>query len=406
MSTILIGLRIIDGTGSKPIENGYVQIDDGTIQAVGSGVGIPSESSSVVLDLKGRTVIPGIINLHAHISHISAPPESPMPAHPEYTAAMRETAAVLYAMPWARAALDAGITTIRDPGCAISLLVLRDAINEGRIVGPRLFLSGPRLVPKIRAQWTNDPLRYEINGMAEATDAVRYLIRSRVDLVKFIADGATAEGAFRWDAMQLSDDEARAIVDISHRMGLKVSSHALSAGAVKAAVRAGVDTIEHGYGLDEECIQLMLENDTYFVPTMQLFELASQYMESTGRDDWPFIRNYQTARDMGLENVAKAVSAGVKIAFGTDSAQFFNPHDEVVTEMHMLKKVGFSSMQAIVAATKTSAEALGQQQNLGTLEQGKYADLIVVDGDPLEDVDSLRRPMLVMKAGQLVVDRR
>ena len=368
------------------IENGFVTPD-----AVGAAAG----SDIKVIDLSGSFVLPGLMDSHVHLSH------EPSRGRRRTQRGDRDTDTpaqlAVNAMIYARRTLAAGFTTVRDVGSDDqSVFAARNAINGGRMIGPRIMVAGSAIAVTgghgdgIPMEDTGNPgarlAHGTCDGPVECRKAVRYQFKLGADLIKFTSTGGF--GSNTELEPQLFMDEMQAIIETSHMLGLKATTHAYSAVAIKDAIRAGVDSIEHGFLLDDEAIKLMKKNGVWLVPT-----LAASYP--------PPIFNIPDPMSVRLRNeyraFERAYAAGVKIAFGTDAGTF--KHGTNAKEFEMMVGFGMSEMDAIYAATVSTAELYGIADQAGTLEAGKLADLIAVTGDPLADISVLRDIDFVMKSG-------
>ncbi|MGH7031146.1 MAG: amidohydrolase family protein [Stellaceae bacterium] len=408
MIRVLKGARLIDGTGAGPVEAAIV-IRDRTIEAVETGAhgGWPAEAE--IIDVAGMTVLPGLIDVHDHLAMHGYDLARRWGIDEPQTTRTLRTAKVL------GETLAAGYTTVRD---AAGLDAgFKRAIEEGLIAGPRLVLSlviispiggiGDRLSPSgFSCCVPNDPLLPDgvVNGLADVRAVVRRVVRAGADVIKCATTGGASsrpghgptDGAFNLDEMQ-------ALVEEAHALDRRVICHALGGRGLKIAVEAGVDSIDHGCYLDgePELIDQMAERGIFFVPTFAVYDYHR-------KSPLPHIR--ERARDLEEHHVAslrRALSAGVKIAAGTDAGGHGHPPNAI--EIACLVRAGMAPFQALRAATGWAAECIGRDADLGTIEKGKLADLVVVKGDPLGDVTILQDPeriALVIKDGEIVANRR
>lgn len=358
-----------------------------------------------VIDLKDRTVLPGLIDTHVHFSFS---PETKL-----WSAAIDTPEDVaLFAFSNAKKTLEAGFTTVRDVGSdGYSIHALRDAINDGTVTGPRIFLSGTSLsivgghgdMSGLNRKTTEALYPYDYTGAC--TGAVECALRVReaakygADLIKITSTGGIMSQQARGLGQHLSDDELTSIVTTAHSLGLKVAAHAHGGAGVAASVRAGVDSIEHGTYLDAETAKLMAARGTWLVPTLGLLD---------GRKDSDASPAVQTkmaeARRVAGRNIRLAVEHKVKFAFGTDAG--VSPHGQNARQFRLMVEQGpMTPMAALRSATLDAATLLGQSDHLGTIEPGKYADMIAVAGDPYRDIGLLERVTAVIKDGQLVTRR-
>jgi len=313
---------------------------------------------------------------------------------------------------YSRLTLDAGFTTVRNLGDdGITTKALRNAITQGYVQGPRIFTSGKSLATTgghadptngHRGDLMGDPnAKYGVvNGVSEARKAVRQRYKEGADLIKITATGGVLSAAKSGQNPQFMDDELEAIMQTAKDYGFKVAAHAHGAEGMKRAVKAGINSIEHGTLMDDEVRSLMKKNGTYLVPTILAGEFVAQKAEIDGY--FPEVVRPK-ARSIGPQlkaNFKKAYEAGIKIAFGTDSG--VSEHGDNAKEFKLMVDNGMPAIEAIRAATVHAADLLGESDNLGSLSTGKFADLIAVKGNPLEDVSILETVSFVMKNGEVV----
>jgi len=393
--------RLLAVPGTKPESRMTVVIRNERIERIEKGfvtadsIDTPAGSDIEVIDLSDRFVLPGLMDAHVHLMREPARGRGRRQRgdRDEPTPAQSAVNAIIFA----RRNLAAGFTVLRDVGSNDqSVLAVRDAINAGRMIGPRILVSGSALAvtgghgDSIRIEDTGDPgsrlADGTCDGPIECRKAVRYQYKLGADLIKFTSTGGF--GSNTGLEPQLFEDEIRAIVDTAHLLGMKVTTHAYSAVAIKDVVRAGVDSIEHGFLLDDEAIRMMKEKGVWLVPT-----ISASYP--------PPIFNIPDPPSVKLRNeyraFERAYAAGVKIAFGTDVGTF--KHGTSAKEFEMMVGFGMSAMDAIYSATVSTAALFGIADDAGTLEAGKLADLIAVKGDPLADISALRDIDFVMKSG-------
>ena len=389
--------RLLDVRTGKTLANQLIIIQDDKIASVGSGTQIPAGAQ--VIDLSSATVLPGLIDAHTHITMttnfgysrlgISIPREA------------------LNGARNARVTLDAGFTTIRNVGASgFTDVALRDAINAGDVPGPRMLVSGPAL--SITGGHCDDNLlpfewHAQSDGVADGVEAVQHktreIIKYGADLIKICATGGVLSHGDNPQASQYTLDEMKAIVADAHRLGRKVAAHAHGAQGIRWASEAGVDSIEHGSYIDDAAIAEMKKNGTYLVPTLYL---ADWFLANAERIGTPpeLIGKAREVMPAARKNVARAFAAGVKVGFGTDAAVY--PHGLNAHEFAVMVKLGLTPLRAIQAATINDADLLGWSDKVGTLEPGKWADVVAVDGDPLADVTTLERVKFVMKGGEVI----
>ena len=400
--TLIHAGRLIDGKANAPRQGVTVVVENGRIAAVENGYRTPAAGEAAI-DLKNHTVMPGWIDSHVHLG--TEP--SPQAYIERFTLSAPDLA--LRAAAHARQTLLAGFTTVRNLGDAGGVTVaLRDAIRRGWVDGPRIVTAGKSIATTGgHADPTNGwaehiqhdpgPAEGVVNGPDDARKAVRQRYKEGSDVIKITATGGVLSLARSPDAPQFTEEELRAIVEAARDYGFKVAAHAHGTEGMKRAVRAGVDSIEHGTRADAETFRLMVRNGTYLVPTLS----AGRYVGEKSKVEgfYPEVVRPKAAA-IGAEVTGmfrRAVAAGVKIAFGTDAGVF--PHGENAREFVYLVEGGMTPMQAIQAATREAARLLGQEGDLGTVEPGKLADLVATPGDPLADIAAVLQVEFVMKEG-------
>jgi len=384
-----------------------VIVDNGRIVRIEDGATAPA--GAIVIDQRGRTVMPGMIDVHVHLTQDSGRPWY-LPLTPKFSESYAAVIGLKNALVMARA----GFTTVRDLGSpGVAAIATRDAIREGSFAGPRVLVSGPALSmigghgddavgfnPELAAAVNEHGQINVCTGVDECARAVRKIAALGVDVIKFHATGGVLDPGAMGLEQHFSDAEMKAIVDTSHSLGLKAAAHAHGARGILAAVRAGVDSIEHGTFIDDAGVKAMKERGTYYSATLMAFSgvqaalgkgLMTANSEAKGR----------TALAVWGQGLNRAYRGGVKIALGTDAAVF--PHARAGEEVGlMVSKGGMTPRDALIAATKGGADLLNLAGETGTLDPGKSADLIAVDGDPLTDPAAVTHVGFVMVMGKPV----
>jgi imidazolonepropionase-like amidohydrolase len=391
--------RLLDVKSGKMLSNQTIIIHGDRIASVGTVTDQTLPADATVIDLSNATVLPGLIDAHTHLTFttnfgysalgISIPREA-------LTGARN-----------ARVTLEAGFTTVRNVGArGFTDVALRDAINAGDVPGPRMLVSGPPL-SITGGHCDNDLLPYEYHatsdgaadGIAAVQHKTREIIKYGADLIKVCATGGVLSHGDNPQASQYTLEEMKAIVADAHRLGRKVAAHAHGAQGILWATEAGVDSIEHGSYIDDAGIAEMKKDGTYLVPTLYLMDWFYENAERIGTPA-ELIAKAREVMPAARKNVQRAFAAGVKVGFGTDAAVY--PHGLNAREFAVYVKLGMTPLAAIQTATVNDADLLGWSDRVGTVEAGKFADLIGVDGDPLADVTTLERVKFVMKGGEVV----
>jgi imidazolonepropionase-like amidohydrolase len=397
--TIVRAGKLLDVKSGKLQTNQAVVIEGDKIVSVGPASEIKTSSTDTVIDLSNATVLPGLIDAHTHLTFnpqfgydalaISVPREALIGAHN------------------ARLTLEAGFTTVRNVGATgYSDVALRDAINAGDVPGPHMLVSGPAL-SITGGHCDNDLLPYEYHATSEgAADGIeqvqhktREIIKYGADLIKVCATGGVLSKGDDPNASQYTLEEMKAIVTDAHRLGRKVAAHAHGAQGVIWASEAGVDSVEHGHLMNDAAIATLKKNGTYLVPTLYLVDWQREHAAQANLPEYAK-RKMEMVSAIGKQNAKKAFEAGVKIGLGTDAAVY--PHGLNAHELEVDVKLGMTPLQAIQTATINDADLLGWSDKIGTIESGKWADLIALDGDPLLDITTLQHVRFVMKGGEVV----
>jgi imidazolonepropionase-like amidohydrolase len=391
--TVIKAGHMLDVKTGHITDNVTVVIENGKIASIGSGA---APAGANVINLPNATLLPGLIDAHTHLTYdpnfgyqslgISIPKET------------------LIGAKNARITLEAGFTTVRNVGATgYSDIALRDAINEGMVPGPHIIASGPALsITGGHCDSNLLPFEYhnQAEGVADGVEAVQHKVRENIkygaDVIKICATGGVLSKGDDPQASQFTLEEMKAIVADAHRLGRRVAAHAHGAQGILWATQAGVDSIEHGSYIDDAAIRTMKEKGTYLVPTLYLGDWMTQNAARIGLPEM-FAVKMRTVVPAARANVKKAFDAGVKVAFGTDAAVY--PHGLNAHEFAIYVQLGMTPIQAIQTATVNAADLLGWSDRIGTLETGKFADIIAVNGDPTKDVTLLQNPVFVMKGG-------
>ena len=406
---IVLKGRVLDGNGGAPIEKGAVVLEDDRIRLVCRQSELPDDPTAEVYELEDGTIMPGLIDAHVHMGWGSATAVDWISMTPQLSMAraLRDMAQLR----------QQGYTAFRDLGSDV--LLMRPAVAEGLLDVPRIFGAG-RIISQIgghgdvyqklsleASQRAYSPA-FIVNGVDEVRRACRINARNGADLIKIMTTGVFSQGDKATPHSHFSQEEIRAAVEEAENMGSYVSTHAQATRGIKMALKNGVKCIEHGFYLDEECIELMVKNDCYLVPTLAIMHASKLYFQ--GKEGvLPYLkekteRSYE-AHYRSLEMARKAhITVGVGCDFLGDAA-FGCPYSEATLELERLCVAGYTPMEVITMATKVNARLLQMEDQLGTLETGKLADVLLVEGRPDEDIRVLRRSdhvKLVVQDGRIV----
>ena len=402
-ATLIHAGRVIDGVSDQVVTERTVVVDQGRITNIETGYRKPAAGDTVI-DLRKSTLMPGLMDMHVHLT-------SEYSRSSELDRFKKDGPDVaLDGVLYAERTLQAGFTTVRDLGDSFrASIALRNAINAGKVAGPRIFAAGKSIASTGgHADPTNGwadflgggdvgPVDGVVNGAEQGAQAVRQRYKEGSDLIKITATGGVLSIAKNGLNPQFTEDEIRTIVATARDYGFKVAAHAHGAEGMKRAVRAGVDSIEHGTFMDDETIALMKERGTYYVPTIT----AGRWVFDRSKEDGFFpavVRPKAAAIGPQIQGTfAKAYKAGVKIVFGTDTG--VSAHGDNAREFVLMVEAGMLPLEAIKSATSVAAKFLEIDDRLGSVQVGKIADLVAVPGDPLADISAMRRVNFVMKDG-------
>jgi imidazolonepropionase-like amidohydrolase len=400
MRTLLTNATLINCVHPTAIPRTAVLIEDGRIREIRIDGSSPEAGDARLIDLEGAYLMPGLWDVHIHPDYF-LPHEMPLADQ-----------VTLFGHRLMAALSESGITGLRCAGAHHYMDVAwKRAFDSGQYVGPRLFASG-HFLTTTAGHFLTSGHALEVDGPYGFVKAIREQIKNGVDHIKLNLSGGILGPA--WDLHRhsfLLQDELRAAFEICHLREFKVMAHATNPEAVKNAIRLGAHSVEHGYILDDECIELFLKHDTWYVPTLAISHLTPEQADNDFEQRWVRQRNMahalccraDAASDVHRDGFTKALKAGVKMALGSDIRPL---KDAALLELGLWVRDGATPWQALVAATRNGAAICGVGHELGTIEVGKLADLIVVDGNPLEDIQNVRKLKLVLKEGVVVSDKR
>ena len=395
--------HLVDPQAGTVLNDQVILIRDNKIESVGKGLTIPVDAK--VIDLSQMTVLPGLIDCHTHLADGPGDEGDPL-------AQLKKTAAQIAfeSVPNGRVFLREGFTTVRDVGVyrALNDVAMRDAIANGFIEGPRMYVAGAYVTitggagamtgfaPDITLPWN---LHYgEANGPWEVRQKIRQLVHDGADHIKVLSSGAVLTHGSNPKSQEFTMEELQAAVDEASRFGLRVEAHAHSPEGIKNAIRAGVASVEHATMIDDEGIALAKQHGTYL--DMDIYD-EECIQEAGKRGEMPkdFLEHDAALGKIQRDNFGKAVKAGVKMSFGTDAGVC--PYEKSVNQFAFMVRYGMTPMQAIQAATTNAADLLGHSDVVGNIKPGRFADVIAVAGDPLQDISLLEHVQFVMKDGKV-----
>ncbi len=390
---------LLDGVSATPRHEISIVIKDDKIADI--QVGYISPAGAEIVDLTHATVMPGFIDCHVHVSQRNPGGENEM----EYDVTHNDIDAALIGAKYVREMLLQGFTSARDVGGGDDTVSLRNAINEGTVPGPRLFVSlepmGPTAGHGDQRNGFDSGFSHPgwDNGIVDTPEMGRLRVREHkrrgADLIKMMPSGGIASVGDDPHRMLMTDDEMKSVVDTAHALGMKVAAHIYPADAIKHAVMAGIDSVEHGSFADAEAYALMKQHGTYLVPTLTVYDVF--YRAASEHPDMlpPGTAAKELANDLKpIQNFPNALKAGVKVAYGTDIGQ-----GDHAREFILLTKATMPPADALFAATRNAADLIGASDRIGSIQPGRFADIVAVAGDPMKDVQEFEKVQFVMKGG-------
>ncbi len=410
-TTYILAGRLFDAASENVREAQIIVVEGERIKSVGSAASVSVPAGANVIDLSKATVLPGLIDCHTHLG-------SRADRYDEiYDFKLTPFDSAFSGVVNARKTLEAGFTSVRDVGSPPFLAVdLRNAINEGYLPGPRIVASGPGISitgghgdlnnysPQTRVTMFPEERDY---GIADGPDQIRHTIRAQakygVDVIKILATGGVLSKGDKPGAPQYTLEELKVAAETAHMTGRKIAAHAHGAEGIRNSILAGIDSIEHASLVDDEGIRLAKQHGTYFVMDIYNDDYILNEAPKFGLSQEKIDKERGVGK-LQRENFEKAFKAGVKMAFGTDAGVY--PHGDNAKQFFYMVKYGMTPAQAIRAATYNAADLIGRLSDVGTLEPGKYADIIAVDADPMADVRALEHVSFVMKGGAVFKDNR
>ena len=389
-SFLLRNVTVVDGTGADPVPGQAVVVEGRWIAWIGPDGSAPSTTPDNVVDGGGRTVLPGLINCHVHLTADGAPDL--------FAQAAGDTVplATLRAARSAVETLQSGVTTVRDCGAADDVVVeLAKAIERGVVPGPRVQAAG-RVITMTGGH--GHFIGREADGPDEVRKATRAEIKAGAAVIKVMATGGVLTPGVSPTQTALLPEELAVVAQEAHNSGRRVTTHAIGRAGIHNALISGIDSVEHGFYFDDELLDIAVAQGTFLVPTILAVDGIVRNGQAAGIPGWVVEKAEREAQQQ-RESFAAAVASGMRIAAGTDAGTPFNRHGDLALELALMVQHGLTSMQTLIAATSGAAENLGLAHEIGTLEVGKLADLVLVDGDPVADITATGRVVLVVKDG-------
>jgi imidazolonepropionase-like amidohydrolase len=393
--TVIRNVSLLDGTGAAPVPGQALIVEGRRISWIGPQAQLPEGSEGHAIDGQGGTIMPGMINCHVHLTNDGSPDLLGQVERDTVTVSALRGYLNL------QATLQTGVTSVRDCGAANGIAIeLARAVDDGLIPGPRIRAAG-RVITMTGGH--GHFIGREADGPAAVRQATRAEIKAGAHFIKAMATGGVLTPGVVPTQTALQPDELEQVAREAHNAGRRAACHAIGNEGIKNAIRAGIDSIEHGFYLDDEALELALDHGTTLVPTLIAVNQIVNNGKSGAMPDW-VVAKAESESGHHRESFAAAVRSGMKVAAGTDAGTPFNPHTYLPQELALMVDYGMRPMDAIVAATRNAAENLGLAPDVGTLEVGRLADIVVLDGDPSSDITAAGRVRFVMKDGTVARD--
>ena len=393
--TVIRNVTLLDGTGAAPVPGQALIVEGRRISWIGPEAQLPEGSDGHAIDGQGGTIMPGMINCHVHLTNDGSPDLFGQVERDSVTVSALRGYLNL------QATLQSGVTSVRDCGAANGIaLDLARAVDDGLVPGPRIRAAG-RVITMTGGH--GHFIGREADGPAGVRQATRAEIKAGAHFIKAMATGGVLTPGVVPTQTALQPDELEQVAREAHNAGRRAACHAIGNEGIKNAIRAGIDSIEHGFYLDDEALELALDRGTVLVPTLIAVNQIVNNGKTGAMPAW-VVEKAESESGHHRESFAAAVRSGMKVAAGTDAGTPFNPHTYLPQELALMVDYGMRPMDAVVAATRNAAENLGLAPDVGTLEVGRLADIVVVDGDPSSDITAAGRVRFVMKDGVLARD--
>jgi imidazolonepropionase-like amidohydrolase len=394
-STVIRNVTLLDGTGATPVPGQALIVEGRRISWIGPEAQLPEGSVGHAIDGQGGTIMPGMINCHVHLTNDGSPDLFGQVERDSVTVSALRGYLNL------QATLESGVTSVRDCGAANGIaLDLARAVDDGLVPGPRIRAAG-RVITMTGGH--GHFIGREADGPDGVRQATRAEIKAGAHFIKAMATGGVLTPGVVPTQTALQQDELEQVAREAHNAGRRAACHAIGNEGIKNAIRAGIDSIEHGFYLDDEALDLALDHGTVLVPTLIAVNQIVNNGKTGAMPDW-VVEKAESESGHHRESFAAAVRSGMRVAAGTDAGTPFNPHTYLAQELALMVDYGMRPMDAILAATRNAAENLGLAPDVGTLEVGRLADIVVVDGDPSSDITAAGRVRFVMKDGTVARD--